>query len=253
MKEAYCTVLSSEDFTIGVKALHKSLSLYSSKEFVVFVSSDIEGDTVNSLRDKGITIIRADEPDIPQKCISERQAADRWNKTLYKLICFRPNGYDKLVYLDSDILVRADLDDLFELEGFAAVSDSKFYPEFARGGINSGVMVIEPSEELYNNLRAMVPVVAAEMPIFGDQDVINKYLMTNGHSFTSLSVEYNTCFYACKGIEDPKVVHFILKSKPWNWSWLVRTAKIIKWGLKGKKRQIKYLREYMGIINLVKK
>lgn len=252
MRTAYCTVLTSEDFAIGVKVLHKSLSTYSSKEFVVFVNSDIGDTTVKNLQNRGMTVIRAEEPDIPEECISSRQAADRWNKTLFKLVCFKPCGYDKLVYIDSDILVRADIDVLFEQNGLAAVNDSDFFPCYGREGINSGVMIIEPTEAMYEEIVARVPMTAENLNVFGDQDVINNYLSTCGTEYSMLSRLYNTCFYSCEDVENPKAVHFILASKPWEWNFAVRIMKMAKWFIKGRKKQIKYLREYTGVLRLVK-
>lgn len=57
--------------------------------------------------------------------------------------------YDKVVYLDSDTLVLENVDELFECGPFCAVMrDSEL--------LNSGVLVIDTSEELFQDMKALM-------------------------------------------------------------------------------------------------
>ena len=245
MKKAYATILSTEDFFPGVRALYLSLRRFSTADFLVFVTTNLADDFVSELEKLGMIVIREKEPVFDSDLLSEKQLADRWNKTLFKLVVFKEHGYDKLIYLDGDMLVRDSLDELFDKPAFSAVADRDFFPAHSRGGLNAGTMVISPSDELYESLLATVTAVAGEQEVFGDQDVINKYLSEWDHDDElHLDCSYNTCFYESEKIKNPKVVHFILADKPWMWSGLAATAKTIKWKLKGRKRQVQYYREY---------
>jgi alpha-N-acetylglucosamine transferase len=61
--------------------------------------------------------------------------------------------YDKLVFLDSDIMILKNLDHLFECEHMTSALDGEYFnlwpddPHF-----NSGILVIEPNEDEYNRL-----------------------------------------------------------------------------------------------------
>ncbi len=249
MKEAYATILSSEEFTLGLLVMYRSLRRFSSKEFVVFLSENISTETEEKLRSQGITPIREVGPEFAAGVISEKQAADRWNKTLFKLVVFKNHGYDKLVYLDSDLLIRDCIDELFDSPEWSAVADKEFYPEYGRNGLNAGVMVIEPCDSSFKNLVIEVDKVAKALSVFGDQDIINSFNSEWDETLSlHLNATYNACFYSDKKHSSPKVVHFILESKPWMWSKKDRFIKKCKWCVSGKLERIHYLREYEKLL-----
>ncbi|SCX18147.1 Glycosyl transferase family 8 [Lachnospiraceae bacterium YSD2013] len=249
MKRAYITILTSDDFEPGVSALYKRIREYSREDFCVLVSDDVSSSVKDKLSLLGAIVVDEKNSCYLSDCLTDIQKNDRWAKTLFKLQVFRNRGYDKLVYLDSDLLIRASLDDLFEKPSFSAVSDKDFFPQYSRGGLNAGVMVIEPSNSVYEGLIKEVSKVAATGKPFGDQDVINSYLdkwdeLTNLH----LDVSYNTCFYDSEDVKDPKVVHFILGNKPWMSNAVVNYLKCLKWYMTRKGLQAKYMLEYLKIL-----
>ena len=249
MKRAYITILSSDDFEPGVRALYKGIRKHSKEDFCVLVSEDVSSSVEDKLRSLG-AIVTVEKPlcDL-QDGLTDVQKNDRWAKTLFKLQVFRNLGYDKLIYLDSDLLIRACLDDLFDRPSFSAVSDKDFFPQYSRGGLNAGVMVIEPSDSVYEGLIEEVSKVAATGKPFGDQDVINGYLPNwDDEPNLHLDVSYNTCFYDSERVNNPRVVHFILGDKPWMCSKTKNMLKKVKWGLSGKRNQVKYLKEYLELL-----
>lgn len=248
MKCAYVTILSSENFKPGVKALFKGIRKFSDKDFVVFTGNQISEKTCAELKKLGMHIIKEEEPGFDEGVIGEKQAKDRWNKTLFKFVIFKDYGYDKLVYLDSDLLIRGSLDELFEKPNWSAVPDKAFYPECSRGGLNAGVMVLEPSKETYEELIKRVEVVSKKQEIFGDQDVINEYLSDwEEKDNLHLSEEYNKCFYSVRGCKEPKVVHFIFEDKPWMWNKAETILKRFKWYIAGKRERNRFLSEYFKL------
>ena len=74
--------------------------------------------------------------------------------------------YERVVFLDSNVLVVSNMDHLFRCGTFcAAIRHSDYF--------NSGVMVIEPSTAVFNDMLKKVPV----LPSYdgGDQGFLNQY------------------------------------------------------------------------------
>lgn len=249
MKRAYATILSSDNFIKGVKAVYTGIRKYSKEDFLVFVNKEVSVPIRDSLVALGVTVIEEAEIPIKEGTLTRMQREDRWGKTLFKLVIFKNHGYDKLIYLDSDLLIRGNLDDLFEKPSISAVADADFFPDYSRGGLNAGVMVVEPNEKLFEGLVNKIEAVADKYEVFGDQDVINEYISDwKDSEILHLDVSYNTCFYDSEKVINPKVVHFILADKPWMWSKLNILLKKIKWSVTGRRRQVQYLNEYLRLL-----
>lgn len=248
-KKAYILILTTEEFLPGLLVTYRSLREYSKEDVVVLINPSITETVEKALADMKMRVVRVNDIELPKGVLSEKMKKDRWCHTLFKLRVFGMTEYTSLIYLDSDLLICGQLDELFEKEGLTAVSDADFFPEYSRGGINAGVMAFRPSKELEQNLISMIPKVAEKMDIFGDQDVINAYFSSWEEDGQKLDVKYNACFYQLDSYNNvtPRVVHFILGSKPWMWSSGQIGLKYMKWLLKGKKLQCKYLRKYLQV------
>jgi hypothetical protein len=174
-----------------------------------------------------------------------------------------PPDLDRVVYLDVDVLVQADLRALLELlpEGYAtaAVPDMPFgscpdsvyrnyyLPHLQRLGIstrrgemfNSGVLVVslkrwrddnlvELLHQTYEALRANgIPL------LFQDQDVLNVAL---GGKIHALPADWNVTplylpvdFWARDDLSLVHILHFVTSPKPWNdHQWLKLPAQAVK-------------------------
>lgn len=65
------------------------------------------------------------------------------------LIVEMEDEYDRIVFMDADTLVLENIDELFECSPFCAVMR---HSEL----LNSGVVVITPSKELYNHMHDLI-------------------------------------------------------------------------------------------------
>lgn len=83
-------------------------------------------------------------------------------KTINKIQIWKLTEFSKVVFLDSDMLVLRNIDDLFDFPQLAAASE--YYSDYAGGKtaqaqFNSGVLVVEPSlvvyERLYQSLKTI--------------------------------------------------------------------------------------------------
>lgn len=91
--------------------------------------------------------------------------------TFTKLHCWRLTQFKKCVFLDADVLVLKNVDDLFEREEFSAAADVGWPDCF-----NSGVFVFRPSLNTYLHLIDF----ALTRGSFdgGDQGLLNSYFNT---------------------------------------------------------------------------
>ena len=172
---AYIKILTSDEYLEGILVTFYSVRRFSSREFVVLINEDITEKVQQKLVNIGLKVIRLNNIQLVDGLLSREMQSDRWYHTLFKLRVFGITEYDKLVYLDSDLLVCGNIEELFLMDDLSAVPDSVFFPQWSRGGMNAGVICISPSKETEQALINLIPVVAKEMKIFGDQDVINAY------------------------------------------------------------------------------
>lgn len=159
-----------------------------------------------------------------------------------KLKIFNMTNYKKVVYLDADTIVLKNIDDLFQC--------SKFCGNLKHSErMNSGVMVVEPSAKVFNDMISKVTTLPSYTG--GDQGFLNSYFsgFANARLFDPnlssdvrksrpkpemerLSTLYNADvgLYALanKWMVDEKelrVIHYTLGPlKPWDWwtAWVLK-------------------------------
>ncbi|KAG2696682.1 hypothetical protein I3760_07G070500 [Carya illinoinensis] len=155
-------------------------------------------------------------------------------------------NYKKVVYLDADTIVVKSIEDLFKCGKFCAnLKHSE--------RLNSGVMVLEPSEAIFNDMMSKVTTLPSYTG--GDQGFLNSYYtgFPNAHVFEpNLSLEelksrpvpemqrLSTLYNADVGLymlankwmvneSELCVIHYTLGPlKPWDWwtSWLLKPVDV---------------------------
>jgi glycogenin len=224
-KFSYITVLSTDSYVEGVIVLHRSLIRSQARyPFLVLTTPNLADSTYQQLQQSGIPY----QPIPPielDTALPTHQA--RWQATYSKLQIFNQIQFDKLVYLDADMLVYQNLDDLFRQPHMAAVNAGGMLPEYASWKeFNSGLMVIEPSSTLYTDMLAKLPELY--LPAGGDQDFLNAYYPNwPGQPEKHLDHAYNIFHehvdryhhlhgYQLKGDRKAiKVIHYVGERKPW--------------------------------------
>ncbi len=233
---SYVTLLSTSNYLPGVLALDESLKKNQSKfPLLVVLSFDTPVEVELSLNQRSIAFLRLSGliriPD------SHRVNNGHWGNTFDKIQLFELPGYEKLVYVDSDMLVLQNIDELFDKPHMSATAaGSLLNPAWNR--LNSGLMVIEPRKGLaqliLDKLQEAVGQVEAlgVQQSIGDQDLINAYYDNWPQSIDlHLSDAYNVFQYHIdeyirdKGFQLSdipsrkddviKIVHFIGPIKPW--------------------------------------
>ncbi|XP_020104236.1 UDP-glucuronate:xylan alpha-glucuronosyltransferase 2-like [Ananas comosus] len=145
-REAYATIIhSSDDYVCGAVMLAHCLRNTGStgdRDLVLLHDDSISRPKLQALAAAGWTLRRIERIHNPR---AKRGAYNEYNFSKFRL--WQLTEYDKIVFVDTDILILRSLDHLFRLPQISAVHDSGVL-------FNSGVMVIEPSNCTFNALVA---------------------------------------------------------------------------------------------------
>lgn len=240
--EAYATLLYGDEFVLGVRVLGKSIRVTGSKKDMVVLVSDGVSDYAKKLLQADGWIVEM----ISLLANPNQVRPKRFWGVYTKLKIFNMTNYKKVVYLDADTIVVKSIEDLFKCQKFCAnLKHSE--------RLNSGVLVVEPSEALFNDMMAKVKILPSYTG--GDQGFLNSYYsdFPNAHVFDpSVSVEVlnsrpppkmerlSTLYNADVGLymlankwmvdeSELRVIHYTLGPlKPWDWwtSWLLKPVDV---------------------------
>jgi len=164
---AYVTLLYSDDFALGVRTLGQSLRETqdpnrSNIDHLVLVTPRVGPETRSVLESEGWMVEAVTEHSNPNKNFDKRL-----HGVYTKLEIFRLTKYHRVVFLDADTTVLENVDELFLCGPFCAVMR---HSEL----INTGVLVVEPSQSLHKDLSEKV-----EAGLYsytgGDQGFLNTY------------------------------------------------------------------------------
>lgn len=193
--KTYMTLLCSDDYTNGVVYLKHNLDRVGAKyPLRCIVDETISKEALEVLEKNGIEYIQKPIIPIPEiiKERNKKKGVGIWNTIFQKLWIFDMTEYSKIVYLDCDIMVLQNVDELFDKPHMSCVRDSaKILKIPAWEGfteINAGVMVIEPDKLVFSEMmkmierRALLPEVNTIRDIYCDQSVIDEYY----HSWINL-------------------------------------------------------------------
>lgn len=229
-------------------------------------SKDIE----DKLLDSGIRCIRVCSHislDDNIKRINSRSNFPHWNNTLDKLLMFDLVQFDKVVYLDCDMIVLENLDHLFNCKHMSAVAaGKKIYKEWT--ALNSGLIVYEPSELLSNKILQVLPELLKQKKQFGDQDLLHLYYNNwIKESDLHLDDKYNVFFgqlhyyvnrlnYSVgkpNSANNIAVIHFTGTIKPWTRPLPIRytVSRILKGIIRRSPEYFKIWSRYQNILRKI--
>lgn len=235
MMKAYITLLSNESYLPGVLVLGRSLKKVKAKyPLYCALSINIKEEVEYVLNQNGISCVRLLQKAVDIEVNQQVNTHSHWNYTFDKLLIWGLTQFDKLVFLDSDMLVLRNIDGLFEFKQFSAVcADHSYIGNEHWTGLNSGLIVIEPDKNIEKKLLMAIRPVLNEMRLknqpVGDQDVIKSILpdwadnptlhLDEGYNLFADHLTYyvRKLGYSFNDKKEKKiyVVHFIGKTKPW--------------------------------------
>lgn len=261
MRLAYCTLLGSNDYFQGVLGLVASLrNTKCQYPLVVMVTDEVDNQYIQYLSSLPKVSIEFVKPIQINQEILKKNAQNnqpKWTNSFTKLNMFGLINYDKLVFIDSDMYVLSNLDYLFTFPNLTAVVAGKSFPgneDWAE--LNSGLMVVEPSEDEFKRLVSLIPNKTDQA--IGDQDILHRgYPSWKDDHQLHLGEQYNIFFghidYYRKHVfttkTSEKVIHFVGSNKPWNMS----KEQFIIYGIKKiiqhRFIELKYIKYYRKLID----
>lgn len=176
-KYAYVSGITNDAFLPGLLVMFKSLKKVRNNvdiDNVCFVTAGVSHSARDRIRKESILLYEAPVIDVDTN--------DRWKTTFQKICIFNMTEYDKIVWIDADMMVTRCIDYLFDKPHMSAVMTRAPYKFINGKGIysmNSGLMVIEPNEDEYHSICNRIAPVVDEFcslgkPV-GDQNVLNDY------------------------------------------------------------------------------
>ncbi len=249
--KAWATLLTQPNYLVGVRTLRASLEKSgSSYSLVVLVTDGIDAPSRQILEDDGC-LLRDVQPIRPGSNLQGHYANARFAEVWTKLAVWQLTEFERVVFLDADMLVTQNMDELFSMQladgAIAACHACRCNPNqiasypadwtpencfytHCRGGdhvrepdvvddyLNGGFLVLTPDETVFLDMMATLAKVddLSRYP-FAEQDFLNEYY---GGRWQPLPYIYNalkTIPFQHPAMWDMvavKNIHYII-DKPW--------------------------------------
>lgn len=163
-RDAYVTLLYG-GFLLGARVLGQSLrETETKKDRIVLCTETVSEATQKVLKDDGWIIKHITNIHSPYEGLSTR--GDYFSGIFSKLHVWNLTEYERIIYLDSDVLVLSDIDHMFDCGTFcAAYRHSDFF--------NAGIIVVEPNAAIFKDMLGKITKMHSYDD--GDQGFLNVY------------------------------------------------------------------------------
>ncbi|XP_023930454.1 glycogenin-1 isoform X2 [Lingula anatina] len=229
--EAFVTLATSDTYALGSLVWGQSLRrVGTTRKLVVMITPGVSHgirQQLGSVFDLLEVVDVLDSRDTINLGLLERPDL---GVTFTKFHVWRLTQFKKCVFMDSDTMVLQNIDELFEREEFSAAPDPGWPDCF-----NSGVFVLQPSLQTYQNLLAFAMTVGSFDG--GDQGLLNLYFKDWAYTdiqkhlpfiYNVVSQAFYSYLPALKQFgANIKVVHFIGPVKPWMHKYNTATGEVI--------------------------
>lgn len=229
--EAFVTLATNDGYALGALVVAQSLrKVATQRQLVVMISrnvSDLIKRTLETSFDEVIIVEELNSHDEEHLRLLSRPEL---GVTFTKINCWLLEKYSKCVFLDADIVVLQNIDDLFERDELSAASDAGWPDCF-----NSGVFVYKPSKETF---RKLLQFASQQDSSFdgGDQGLLNAFFSDwrssniSRHLPFTYNVTSNTFYSYVPAVtqfrNDIRVVHFAGALKPWQLTYNPQTEQL---------------------------
>ncbi|GKU90599.1 hypothetical protein SLEP1_g4577 [Rubroshorea leprosula] len=161
-REAYATILhSAHIYVCGAITAAQSIRMAgSTRDLVILVDESISEYHRGGLEAAGWKIHTIQRIRNPK---AEPEAYNEWNYSKFRL--WQLTDYDKIIFIDADLLILRNIDFLFEMPEISATGNNATL-------FNSGVMVVEPSNCTFQLLMDHINEI--ESYNGGDQGYLNE-------------------------------------------------------------------------------
>jgi lipopolysaccharide biosynthesis glycosyltransferase len=212
MKNIFVTITNSQ-YMLGNLVLNYSLKKNGSKYDLLVLYDDLKDEEVKILKANNILTKKVDN-------IKNPYGTNRFCNVFCKLYCWNLTEYEKVIYIDNDILNIQNIDHLFDMN----IDEDKIYGcccyigrDFSKKNnvLNTGFFLIKPSVKIYEELIKKI----GKLPSYdhADQGYIHsffkhkKVFLEEGYNFYKRRIN----FY--ESLRDKIYnLHYVGVPKPWN-------------------------------------
>ncbi|XP_015906265.1 glycogenin-1 isoform X2 [Parasteatoda tepidariorum] len=218
-KQAFVTCVTNDTYALGALVLAQSLrNVQTTKKLAVIITPHVSEKIRGLLGNVYDLVQEVDVLDSKDEANLAILTRPDLGVTFTKFHCWRLTQFQKCVFLDADILVIKNCDELFEKEELSAVPDCGWPDCF-----NSGVFVFTPNHQTYKEI--IQQALGKGSFDGGDQGVLNAYFSNwrtadiSKHLSFIYNMNANVAYtyqpaYNQFG-KDVKIVHFLGPIKPW--------------------------------------
>lgn len=217
---ACATLITTDSYLPGAVVLAHSLRAHGwAHETVALVTPGVGAPVREALAERWDRVVEI------ETIVNPAPEEERWLgyfEDMYaKLRIWTMEEYDKIVYLDSDVLVTGPLDEMLERPRFAAAPCGTLPDTF-----NAGVLVLEPDAATFADMTDKVGTLPSHDG--SDQGFLNSYFSDwfTGPPEHRLPTIFNvpqTLYLAGNAWNkirpDMRVLHFVSPAKPWRRRW----------------------------------
>lgn len=233
--KVYVTILSTNTYLPGVLTLHHSLMQTNTKyKFYCLITPNLSKEVKEILYIFDIETITITPLSNPHNT----DINDRRFYNYSKLNMFGLTQFKKIVYLDADMIVMHNIDELFEKKNMSGTNAGGWL-DSNKGWVqlNSGLIVVEPNANVFADMKSKIGLIEKDKGK-GDQAFLHSYY-SNWPDQDDLHLDhvYNVFhthldgykkkhgYYLDKKIKIDntdfdksriKIVHYIGQEKPWN-------------------------------------
>ncbi|QGU87945.1 glycosyltransferase family 8 protein [Erwinia sorbitola] len=249
--KAWATLLTQPDYLIGVRALQASLLAAGTRyPLVVMVTENIDGPARQQLEQEGC-LLRDVAPLRPNPQLQESYANARFSEVWTKLAAWTLTEFERVAFLDADMLVTQNMDELFSLplaDGNIAachacrcnpnriasyppdwVPENCFYswcegvdnveqPGKVDNYLNGGFLLLTPDRGVFDRMLAQLAALDdLSAYLFAEQDFLNQFYLGRWQPLPYIYNALKTLPHQHPHIWDQervKNIHYII-DKPW--------------------------------------
>ncbi|WBG92173.1 glycosyltransferase family 8 protein [Pantoea piersonii] len=246
---AWVTLLTQPDYLVGVKALHRSLKQSNTRwPLVVMATEAIPQADRAALQAEGCVVQQVD-PIYPNRELEQHYASAQFGEVWTKLRAWQLTAYERVVFLDADMLVLRNMDELFTLDlgsnqlaachacrcnpNQIASYPASWQPENCHytwqdrnqpapasldNYLNGGFLVLKPDNAVYEQLADRIAAIEdLKAYPFSEQDLLNEAFAGRWqplpyiyNALKTLPFQHSRMWNA----REVKNLHYIL-AKPW--------------------------------------
>lgn len=267
MVNAYVSILTTDNYVFGALVLWKSLMDTKPKHpFYLLITPNLSAETLKLLETSGVSLIKIDP--IKNPILDNKN--DRRYYNYSKLNMWSLVQFEKIVYLDADMVVLHNIDELFEKPNMSSTNSGGWLPDKKDWKqLNSGLVVLEPSMLVFDDMKSKVGKIEKEKGK-GDQAFIHQYY-SDWPDRKDLHLPHIYNVFDChlrgykkhhgyyvdenvrednKGYDEKrvKIIHFIGQHKPWHLVEEIKKKKEVDDEWAAKRIWVRYYRELKALL-----